>query len=250
MLIGIIIGAIPFIVCLFILDGRYKVLKEQSIKDSVKTGKYIEKELVTTNKDLKKGDIISETDLVGIDSYIDESVKTIKKENVIGKELKINVSKGVLVNMDMLVEGEKIPDDFRLHMLSDVELHSEIVDGSMVDIRISFPNGEDYVLVSGKRVKARIDDKIFIYVSEEEILKLSSANIDKSIYKGANIYAILYVKDYQKAAISNYPANLSVIELGNWNPNLINKVFTEDVVNKRMVLEEHLSQISEKEMEK
>lgn len=232
------------------MNGKYKELDNEYVKNSKKTDVYSERKFFTINKDLKKGDIISETDLVEVNLYTEESVQAIKKENVIGKELKINVSRGVLVNMDMLVNEDKIPDDFRLHMLSDVELNSEIADGSLIDIRISFPSGEDYVLVSGKKVKARIDNKILIYVGEEEILKLSSAGIDKNMYAGTRIYAILYVKDYQKAAISNYPANISVIELGNWDPNLIDRVFTEDVVSRRVVLEEHLNQTGKEQMEK
>ncbi|MBQ3546256.1 MAG: hypothetical protein IJA34_14930 [Lachnospiraceae bacterium] len=243
-------GVIPPVIGLFILNGKYELLESEYAKNSEKTNIYSERKFYAIGKDLKKGDIISEADLVEVNLYAEESVKTIKKESVIGKELKVNVSKGVLVNMDMLVNEDRIPDDLRLHMLSNVELHSEILDGSVIDIRISFPNGEDYVLISGKKVKARIDDKIFIYVNEEEILKLSSANIDKSVYAGAKIYAILYVKDYQKNAISNYPASFSVIELGNWDPNLIDKVFTEDMVSKRMVLEEHISQFSKGRVEK
>lgn len=230
--------------CLFIVNGKYKVLEDKYVNNSIKTDSFLEQKFFTINKELKKGDIISETDLVEVNLYTEESVKTIKKENIIGRELKIDISKGALVNVDMFVDDEKIPNDLRLHMFSNIELHSEILDGSLIDVRISYPNGEDYVLVSGKRVKARIEDNILFYVDEEEILKLSSADIDKKMYQGTRIYAILYVKDYQQTAISNYPANFSVIELGNWNPNLINKVFTEDVVNRRVVLEEHLSQVS------
>ena len=82
-------------------------------------------------------------------------------------------------------------------------------------------------------------------VNEEEILKLSSAVVDKKNYEGAKIYAVLYVEDYQNAAIPDYPVNSYVAEQGNWNPNLIEKVFSEEMVDKRRILEENLRQLTE-----
>ena len=244
------IGVIPPVICLYIGNDRYRDLKNKYEQSGIESYKFSKKTFFAIKQDMKKGEKISEEDLVEVKLMTDESVEEILKENIIGRELKIDVSKGVLVNSDMLIEDEKVADDLRLHMFSNIELHSQIVEGSMIDIRISFPNGEDYILASRKRIEGRLEEKILIYVNEEEILKISSADIDKSMYSGAKIYAILYVKDYQESATSNYPANLSVIELGNWDPNLVNKVFTEDMVNKRMVLEEHLSQISTKQEEK
>ena len=110
-----------------------------------------------------------------------------------------------------------------------------------MDIRITFPDGEDYVIAGHKKIVKRIENSILINVNEEEILKMASAEVDKNVYQGTKIYAVLYVKDYQETAKSDYPVNASVIELGSWDPNLIDEVFNSETANKRVVLETNMN---------
>ena len=49
------------------------------------------------------------------------------------------------------------------------------------------------------------------------------------------------MKDYQETAKSDYPVNASVIELGSWDPNLIEEVFNSETANKRVVLETNMN---------
>lgn len=236
---------IPLLICLYVNNSRYNELYNKYEGADIESDFEFDSIVYALAKDMKKGERISESNLVEVKIKTNnKDINKISKNEILDRELKINVSKGIMINRDMLSDTNRINDDVRIHMFSDIELHSEILEGSLVDIRISFPNGEDYVIAGQKRVEKRQDDKILIYVDEGDILKISGARVDKNLYQGTRIYAILYVKDYQESAISNYPVNLNVIELGNWNPNLINKIFTEDMVKRRMVLEENLSQIN------
>lgn len=70
---------------------------------------------------------------------------------------------------------------------------------------------------------------------------MASAEVDKNVYQGTKIYAVLYVKDYQETAKSDYPVNANVIELGSWDPNLIDEVFNSETANKRVVLETNMN---------
>lgn len=244
MTIGILIGVIPLTICLYINNSKYRDLYKKYKNTDVKSEYESTTTVYVLAGDMKKGEKISEKDLVDVKIKTGKKdIEIISKNEILDRELKIDAIKGTIVNSSILLEDEKINNDVRIHMFSDIELHSEILEGSLIDIRISFPNGEDYVLAGQKRIEKRQDDKILIYVDEGDILKISGARVDKNMYPGTRIYAILYAEDYQESAVPNYPVNLSVIELGNWNPNLVDKIFTEDMVNKRMVLEENLHQI-------
>lgn len=242
LLTGIIIATVVLGSILVVQMINYNMCKKELSEVKVEQKRFNKIRVYTLNEDKKKGDFISEKDLIELNLYSEENIgKAASKEDLKDKELKVDVSKGIILDLSMVYESEKMADDVRLHIYSDIELHSEILEGSIVDIRIMFPDGEDYIVAEHKKIVKRIEDSIFVNVDEEEILKLASAKVDKDMYQGTKIYAILYVKDYQEAAKSDYPVNTSVIELGNWDPNLIERVFNSETAGKRAVLEANIS---------
>lgn len=133
-----------------------------------------------------------------------------------------------------------VADDERYQHFDCVDMFAGINAGDLVDVRISFPNGEDYIVVSRKEIK-NIDEKgIVLKVNEEEILRMSSAKIDMNKYQGTRIYAVKYVSKNQKPAISYYLLNEYVLTLCEWNPNLVDKVFSQDKIKKRYDFEQNL----------
>lgn len=241
-----LVTAVPMGIGLYACGSGYYMYKRQyeALSNKSQTGQ--KKTVYVANREMKKGEIISTQDLVEVSVFVEEDVFCeISQKEIIGKELKVDISKGVVLHNDLTYGEDKIADDVRLQMYSDIELHTGILEGSMIDIRISFPNGEDYIIAEQKRVQNRDENNLLLMVNEEEILKLSSAVVDKKNYEGAKIYAVLYVEDYQNAAIPDYPVNSYVAEQGNWNPNLIEKVFSEEMVDKRRILEENLRQLTE-----
>lgn len=234
----------PLAICLYFNASKYRNLQRETNDKSRENEYGLSANVYVLENSVKKGERISKKDLVATKiKFNTDNIEILSEDEILDRELKVDVAKGTVISSSLFTEDERVNDDVRIHMFSDIELHSEILEGSIVDIRISFPTGEDYILASQKRIEKRQEDKILIYVDEGDILKISGAIVDKNMYQGTRIYAILYVKDYQESSISNYPVNLNVIELGNWNPNLIDKIFTEDMVNKRIALEENLSQV-------
>jgi hypothetical protein len=242
-LIGIIITAIPMggLVAVETVklgkcrDRLVNAINEQNNKNCILAYRLKE------NKN--KGDMLLESDLIQCELYCEDNLNGFSsKSELIGKSLKFNVEKGVILNSNMVYEKDKVADDVRLQKFSDIELHDDILEGSVIDIRIVFPNGEDYIVAEHKQVVRRIDNSILIYVSEEEILKMASANVDRNTFDNTKIYAVLYAEDYQEAAKSDYPVNTNIIELGSWNPNLVEIVFDEETANKRNVLENNMAE--------
>lgn len=171
---------------------------------------------------------------------IDKSYAEILPDNVIvgeGKEMyyKINLNKGVILTEDMVRTDMDMGKDIRLHNFSYVELNHMISKGDYVDIRINFNDGSDYIVLSKKRVEGisvynleeGIDNELWINVSEEEILRMSSAAYDCATKENCRLYAVKYISELQEEAYVTYPVNQIVAALIESDPNIIEKVTQE-----------------------
>lgn len=122
---------------------------------------------------------------------------------------------------------EDMGDDLRIHGFPYIRLTNRLRKGDYVDIRISFADGGDFVLLSKKQVKeiAPLGEEgtnaLWMAVSEEEILRLSSAVVDAYLNEGCYIYAIQYVSETQEAAVVNYAVSDLVKQLMEKDPNIV-----------------------------
>ena len=92
-------------------------------------------------------------------------------------------------------------------------------ENEFVDVRIVFPNGEDYLVTGRKRVYRMIRDEegetqaIQMRFREEELLRYQAARIDTMNYRDCVLYAVPYVGEFQQAAEVYYPVNQAVFRL-------------------------------------
>lgn len=157
-----------------------------------------------------------------------------------GKYLAVGTEAGMLITDSTVYEDVGLEHDVRTYLYDYITLPEGVTGADTFDIRIRFPNGEDYVVAVGKKVESIVEGGAFINASEEENLMLSSAYVDTTVYKGTKIYASLYVADYQEAAKADYPFNLYTTELASWDPNLIKTMETETNIANRQMLESNL----------
>ncbi len=137
-------------------------------------------------------------------------------------------------------DNYKNTDSDRYIHYSCINLFSGIAVGDLVDIRICFPSGEDYIVVSHKKIINIDENGVVLKINEEELLKMSSARIDMNTYAGTYIYAVKYLSDEQKPATSYYLLNEYVLSLCEWNPNIVDKVFSQENLKKRYDFEQNL----------
>lgn len=183
-------------------------------------------------KNLAKDEEIKSSDLEMVLVEKDSKLtNTISLEQIIGKRCKISLTFGTIMSNDLIYNGEKLKDDIRRHKFTFVKLTEKINKGDYVDIRIFFPNGADFVILTKKKVldfslyniENNTENALWIHVSEEEILRLSSAIVDGYNQSGCYIYATEYVSENQESAISNYPVSEVVKKLIETDPNIILK---------------------------
>lgn len=115
-----------------------------------------------------------------------------------------------------------------------VEVGDEQEIGEFLDIRIRFPNGEDYIVVTEKTITYVTDKGFYMYLDEKELHMLSSARTDVDVYEGAKLYLSSYGKK-QEDILTDYPINLFV--LSSYPAYFENP---EEIYSRRLQLEENL----------
>ncbi|MBO4559617.1 MAG: hypothetical protein J5712_05995 [Lachnospiraceae bacterium] len=138
-----------------------------------------------------------------------------------GSILRIPVMRGAYITSGMLV-GEAPGDDERELRYGCVRYDSLVGMGDCIDVRVRYPDGTDYVVLSKKPVYGLDEQGLLLRVREEEILLMDSAVVDASLFEGTYLYAANYVEDLiQEAAIVNYTPAPAVIELIGRDPNIV-----------------------------
>lgn len=167
------------------------------------------------------------------------------RESIIGKNAKIELASGTPLLSSMLYEGQSIPRDLRIQEFHVFQLPTNLKPNQFIDVRIGFPTGEDFVLLSKKKVKELSGTVVWLELNEMDILQTSSAIIDAYL-QGARLYALPYIEPgLQDAAVVNYPANQKVLDLMEADPNLLETAKTELARTLRKKLDGNLKAVSE-----
>ena len=234
---GLAVGLVPTGIIAGVIWNRYNTLDRYITEEKEKYKLYTGYVL---NEELARGHVVAEQDIREITFYSTSDLKSVEISKLIGRTLRQGTEEGIIITEPMVYEDTGLEDSLRMYMFDYITVPQEIDNGAMFDIRIAFPNGEDYIVAKGKTLEARTEEGIFINATERELLMISSAYVDTTVYEGAKIYASIYVSDYQPLSVVNYPVNLYVTRLSDWNPNLIEEIKEEMDVEKRQVLEQNL----------
>lgn len=196
------------------------------------------------------GAVINENDfyLADIYSSIDQG-QYITKEDI-GKVLIIDVKANVPI-LEAMVREEMIQNDLREEELNMLLLPSNLAKNQFVDVRIGFPNGEDYIVLSKKKIQDVMlqNNTIWLWINEKEILMLSSAIVDAYLHKGSKLYTVTYIEPTtQDQAILNYPVNNDVLKVIQNNPNILDEAKQSLSEEARNLLNERLKKISDTEI--
>lgn len=175
--------------------------------------------------------------------YTSQNQSTYMEADDFGKVALISIPQGTYVQKSMLLD-DKVEDNVREAMFNCIQLANHIGNHDVVDVRIFYPNGENYVVLSKKIIQNHSEDYLqcFLWLSEEEILMMSSAIVDAFLFPGAYLYTTKYVHPtVQEASIVTYQASLSTQELIARNPNIVEIAARNLSENLRKELENRLA---------
>ncbi|MBN2981827.1 SAF domain-containing protein [Cohnella algarum] len=175
-----------------------------------------------------------------------ESSGSIKEPNAaVGKITKIDLQPNTPLVASMLFEDKPIPRDLRVQEFNVIQLPTNLQKGQFVDVRINFPTGEDFIVLSKKKVRELSGTIVWYEMNETEILMASSAIIDAYL-QGAKLYALTYVDPgTQEAAVANYPSNPKVLDLMERDPNILDEAKTALARQLRATLDNNLKAMSD-----
>ena len=198
--------------------------------------------------DIEPGDPVVEDDIGDLllpESSVTEQYITDPKE-VVGKYYKIAVHPGTPLTKDMFMED--IIDD----TIRDIDI---VIDswpvglkvGDYIDVRLTYPKGEDYIVLPHKRVYDINGSSIKVHLSEREILFFGAAVIDKAVNAsyGSTITATKYVDPgMQQPALVYYQVPDNIMEVISNDPNILDKIVDSSVP--RDMIDAQMQNISDK----
>jgi len=141
---------------------------------------------------------------------------------------KIPLTAGTILASEMIQSSEdKTTDDLRLQEYNMIILPSYIEVDDYIDIRLTLPSGQDYIVIPKKRVIRTSETSpttVWLEMTEEEILTMSNAIVEAYVMTGSNLYATTYVEPGMQAeATPTYPVSAQVLNLIAQNPNITNE---------------------------
>lgn len=226
MLIGVIIGLLigcVGIAFFFMQATNYKKQIDQIAANEVTA--------YALKSDIKSGASITANDLIQVSASKDSiPADYLTINDITDKTIsKLNLTKGLVLSKSMVTEvGEEMTSDLREQQYNMIVLPQYLDADSYIDIRLQLPNGQDFIVVSKKRIKQISEDTIWINMYEQETLTMSRAIVEAYIMKGSKLYATTYVEaGNQENAIPTYVPSGEVINLINADKNITDKAKSE-----------------------
>ncbi|MFC6333909.1 SAF domain-containing protein [Paenibacillus septentrionalis] len=172
------------------------------------------------------------------------------KEDIVGKYLKINASPGTAVTLEMVRDEEILDPSERIEETEYVKLPIKVKKDDVVDIRIVFPNGEDYIVISKKKLidVDVVNQYSFFHNNEEEALLLQAALVDAYI-NYAELYMKVYVEpELQERPDPTYIPNSDVLTVIKSNPLIVDQAKWKLANDLRAAMEKRLAAYEDGEM--
>lgn len=182
-------------------------------------------------RSMKRNDKLEKADLAVFEYDTGMEGPYLAIDKAEGTRLMADAAEGTKLSGEAVYEGEPVSRDMRIHKYTCIKLTERMKKGDYIDVRISFANGADFVLLSKKQIQdiqlpeaeGNSESILWLNVSEEEILRLSSAVVDAFLNDGCSIYAVQYIQGGQEAAVINYKVNDVVSQLIEDDPNIVKK---------------------------
>ena len=254
-ILGLAVGvtvALLIIACFVIYRGK-KALDATKAQVSELTAEIQanQQTVYVPSKDIVKGEPLTEDVLMTQQIFTGLNGDMYMKAEDIGSMAVVDIKAGqpVMKNMVSLMD---ITVDERVYEMTVAHLMTTQDNYDTVDIRVMFPNGEDYLILTKKNIMdLRLDSSVFsLYLNEDEILRMSSAIIDAYTTTGAKIYTTRYVEpNVQEEAIPNYPVRPATLDLINSDPNIVERAELTLNLQARMDLDARLQSLSNEQLD-
>lgn len=169
----------------------------------------------------------------------------------IGSTAVVDIEAGIPV-MYTMVTDEEIANDTRDYEIASVNLVTTQDMNDVIDVRVTFPDGSDYIVLSQKTIK-NIDLGNCVFstnLNEEEILRFTCAMVDAYTTTGARLYTTRYLEsNIQESATPTYPVSETTKQLIAEDPNVVTVASETLNTSARLSLESRLGMLTTEQLD-
>lgn len=231
-LIGIIIIAM-LVLWIFKLNGEEKerIAAQKTVvilNSEVKSGEEITSDMLTTQ--LANAEVAT-SGAITMGQFSELSEITDEAGNLLPIKVlaKIDIPAKSILTADMIsTEEEVVTNDLREQEYNMIVPITNLESGDTIDIRLRLPSGEDYIVISKKKVTLTdlggvySTETLLLNVTEEEILTMSAAIVDAYQIAGSKLYATKYTDPgLQSKASTTYVPSQATVRLVDTDPNIV-----------------------------
>lgn len=215
-------------ICTNQLKGKYDLKLEELTNTIADNQRTVYRALV----DIPAGTEINKDNAVPTTVFSDMDDFVYMGEDGLGKIATADIFAGQNICANMV--GDDLAFSLRECEYALLTLSNNLSTNDFVDIRIMYPNGENYVVLSKKCIQS-IDlenNAAMFWLAEDEIMDMSSAIVDTYLHKGTILYTTKYIQDAQEELQRSYqPSADCMVAIAN-DPNIVG--VAKDELTERM----------------
>ena len=185
-------------------------IQVSALQDRLDTNTHM---VYVATEDIQAGKVIEEAMLYEEQQLVTQADALFTADDI-GRTALVNIPAGTVLTK-VLVTNPSDESTSRLVEYTCLHLSALMEEGSYVDVRIRFQNGEDMAVITKKRVEklSLAASSCYFTVSETEQQRMASAINDAKVYD-AVLYTTIYTKpSIQEASLLTYPPRAESIAL-------------------------------------
>lgn len=198
--IGLAIGLVGMVIIFIVMNNIVNSYKDGTNENFLRDYTF---EVVTLTRDVVQGEKIT-YDMLTSTRIHKNTAATNAITNpaaIVGQIAKYNIAQNTTAVAGMFAD-KLVSQDTRIQEISSVFLPIDLVENDYIDIRIMFPSGVEYIVLSQKQVQKIYGSVIWMDMTEEEVLMLNSAMVDSYLTEGAKLYAVRYADPTTQVKLS------------------------------------------------
>lgn len=222
-------------------ENTFRRKQSQTEEEVKKIGVYL------LTESIQKGDVIKQEMLKRVD-FIDSIVPTnaiLDISKIIDQKAALSLEANTLLTSTYLIAPELTEVTADLVEIRDIHIPGVLEAGDIINLRIHFPTGQDYIVLQKKTVDFLNTEENCFYVTldEEEILSYASAREDILLYPGTTFYISEELRIYKEMDQIDLAAEtMEYIEYP-LNPNVLQlsmRYSDSEILKQRQFLDERL----------
>ena len=205
MLVMLLIATIAIVLLYFGLFQN--MIPSSSLKGNSQT-----KKVYRLTADVESGEQISKNKIEIVELSVDMIPRdAVNDPAIVNWKSKLDLPAGTVLGQSLIYLDTTVSKTTRLVEYNMLTLPSTIKVGDYVDVRFTMPSGQDYIVLAKKQVKGIKNTTVSFYLTEDEILMMSSAIVESYIMEASDLHIVQYVEaGTQDAPTPTYSINEEV----------------------------------------